>query len=189
MDTRQTEAKKRKHVDTFKPTHSQQNQPASTSRMQVEEGPNRSQIQQKNARKLSTNHNGIYDELSAKAKCISSVNILADRYESKVLNNNKVKMNAIKAEVHLAVTELLNGNGIQWLTFEDKQMRDIKVMIKVLHHSIDPTDIIQELNRKGLKARNATNKQKWLMAEQRQDHRAKGLQEVVPLDMSIVSFD
>jgi hypothetical protein len=67
-------------------------------------------------------------------------------------------------------------------------MRDIKVVIKDLHHSIDLTDIIQELNQKGLNAKNATNKQKWLTAEQRQDHRAKGLQEVVPLDMFILSF-
>jgi hypothetical protein len=49
-------------------------------------------------------------------------------------------------------------------------------MIKDLHHSIDPTDIIQELIQKGLKAKNATNKQKWRTAEQRQDRRAKGLQ-------------
>jgi hypothetical protein len=37
-------------------------------------------------------------------------------------------------------------------------MRDIKVMIKDLHHSIDPTYIVQKLNRKGLKAKNATKK-------------------------------
>jgi hypothetical protein len=58
-------------------------------------------------------------------------------------------------------------------------MRDIKVIIKDLHHSIDQTDIIHELNQKGLKAKNAKDKQKWLTAEQRQDRRAKGLQEVV----------
>jgi hypothetical protein len=33
-------------------------------------------------------------------------------------------------------------------------------MIKGLHHSIDLTDIVQELNQKGLKAKNATIKQK-----------------------------
>jgi UDP-glucose 6-dehydrogenase len=37
--------KKRKYADTFKPTHSPQNQSSSTSRAQVE-GPNRSQKQQ-----------------------------------------------------------------------------------------------------------------------------------------------
>jgi transcription initiation factor TFIIIB Brf1 subunit/transcription initiation factor TFIIB len=119
---------------------------------------------------------------------LSSINIPADCCQSKV-NNNKFRVNAINAEVYRAITALLNDKGIQWHTFEDKQMRDIKVMIKVLHHSIDQTDIIQEPNRKGLKAKNARNKQKWLTAEQRQDRRVKGLQEVVPLDMFITSFD
>jgi hypothetical protein len=89
---------------------------------------------------------------------LSSVNIPADSYESKVLNNNKVKINAINAEVHRAITAFLNNKGTLWHTFEDKQMRDIKVMIKDLHHSTDSSDIIQELNQKGLKAKNATNK-------------------------------
>jgi hypothetical protein len=79
--------------------------------------------------------------------------------------------------------------SIQWQTFQGKQMSDIKVIIKDLQHSIDPADIIKELNQKGLKAKNATNKQKWDTAEQRQDRRAKGLQEVEPSDMFIVSFD
>ena len=62
-------------------------------------------------------------------------------------------------------------------------------MIKDLHHSINPVDIIKDLNQNGLKAKNATNKQKWLTAEQKKDRRALGLKEVVPLDMFIVSFD
>jgi hypothetical protein len=44
--------------------------------------------------------------------------------------------------------------------YENKQMRDIKLMIKDLGYSIDPTDIIQNLNQKGLKVKNATNKQR-----------------------------
>jgi hypothetical protein len=45
--------KRRKYADTFKSTHSPQNQSAFTSQMQVEEGPDGSQIQQnkKNSRK------------------------------------------------------------------------------------------------------------------------------------------
>jgi hypothetical protein len=191
MGTRQKEPpqKKRKYTDTFKPTHSPQIQSASTSRMQVKEGPNRSQIQQKICEEtppiIIENMTNYPQMISA----LSSVNIPADYYQSKVLNYSEVKINIINAEAYRAIIALLDDKGIQWLTFEVKQMRDIKVMIKDLHHSIDPTDIIQELNQKGLKAKNATNKQKWLTAEQKQDHRAKRLQEVVPLDMSIVSFD
>jgi hypothetical protein len=51
---------------------------------------------------------------------LSSVNISAVSYASKVHNNNKVKINAINAEVYRSITAFLNNKGIQKHTFEDK---------------------------------------------------------------------
>jgi hypothetical protein len=52
--------------------------------------------------------------------------------------------------------------------------RDIKVMIKNLHHSYQPINIVRSLNDQGLQALNSTPKLKWKPKE--------------PLDMLIVSF-
>jgi hypothetical protein len=120
---------------------------------------------------------------------LSVLNIPPGGFLSKLLSNNRVKINATTADTYRAITALLNNKGMQWHSYEDKQNRDIRVMIKGLHHSIDPTDIVSCLNQLGLKAKNAINKQKWLSVEQKQERKANGLQDVVPLDMFIVSFD
>ena len=122
-------------------------------------------------------------------EAFASTKIPVDCYQTKVMNNNKIKISATNPKAYQTITALLNNSKAQWHSFENKQTRDIRVMVKNLHHSIDPTDIINNLNQRGLKAKNATNKHKWFTANQKEDRRAKGLPEVVPLDMFIVSFD
>jgi hypothetical protein len=120
---------------------------------------------------------------------LTAANIPLDGYQVKLLNNNRIKISSATPNIYRAITSLLNIKGIQWHSYEDKQNRDIRVMIKNLHHSIDPTDIVNQLNQQGLKATSAVNKQKWLTVEQKLERRTNGLPEVVPLDMFIVSFD
>ncbi|PNF20024.1 hypothetical protein B7P43_G05948 [Cryptotermes secundus] len=182
--------RKRKHVGTPESAHpAKKKHPTPASKGNEEKVPNRSQTQQQNVSKpppiVIENMTNYKQMLNA----LTSANIPLDGYQSKLLNNNRVKVNTTTAETYRAITALLNNKGIQWHSFEDKQTRDIKVMVKDLHHSIDPIDIVNHFNQQGLKAKNATNKQKWLTAEQKQESRAEGLQEVVPLDIFIVSFD
>jgi hypothetical protein len=61
-----------------------------------------------------------------------------------------------------------------WFSYENKQNRDIKVMIKNLHLSYQPINILRSLNDQGLQAMNATPKLKWKTKE--------------PLDIFTVSF-
>jgi hypothetical protein len=56
------------------------------------------------------------------------------------------------------LTNSLKTNHILWFFYETKQNRDIKVMIKNLHHSYQPINILHSLNDQGLQALNATPK-------------------------------
>jgi hypothetical protein len=55
----------------------------------------------------------------------------------------------------------LKANHIPWFFYENKQNRDIKVMIKNLHHSYQPMNILRSLNDQSLQALNATPKLEW----------------------------
>lgn len=187
MHVKQKE-KKRKHRSSPEPRHPPEKPPEKqpTSASQVE---NKEQIPHKNIRKpppiIIENMINYQQMLNA----FADAKIQADCFQNKLLNNSKVKINATEPGTYRAITVLLNSRQIQWHSFEDKQTRDIKVMIKDLHHTTGLVNIFSHINQRGLKANNAANKQKWLSAQQKQQRRAKGLQEVVPLDMFIVSFD
>ena len=83
------------------------------------------------------------------------------------MNNNKAKVNAVDAITYSNITGALNKIGnVAWYSFENKQNRDIKVMIKNLHHSYSPQYIIMDISQRyKLVVKNATNKRKWLSAE------------------------
>jgi hypothetical protein len=65
----------------------------------------------------------------------------------------------------------LNTNNIPWFFYENKQNRDITIMIKNLHHFYQPINVLHSLNDEAL---NATPKLKWKTEE--------------PPNMFIVSF-
>ena len=100
-------------------------------------------------------------------------------------------MTKVNAVTYSNITGALNKTGnAAWYSFENKQNRDIKVMIKNLHHSYSPQDIIMDISQRyKLAVKNATNKRKWLSAEQKKERRSNGQPEEIPLDMFIVSFD
>jgi hypothetical protein len=95
-------------------------------------------------------------------------------YQTKLMNNGINKVNVSSDHAYRMLTQTLKSNNIPWFSYEDKQNRDIKVMIKNLHHSFQPVNILHSLKEQGFQALNATPKLKWRTKE--------------PLDMFIVSF-
>jgi hypothetical protein len=55
--------------------------------------------------------------------------------------------------------------NISWLSYENKQKRDIIIMIKNLHYSYQPVNILRILSEQGFQAWNATPKLKWKTKE------------------------
>lgn len=95
-------------------------------------------------------------------------------FQTKLLNNGVNKINVSSEHAYRAVTSELKKQNVSWYSYENKQNRNIKVMIKNIHHSFSPISILNDLHAQGLEALNATPKLKWKTKE--------------PLDMFIVSF-
>jgi len=52
---------------------------------------------------------------------------------------------------------MLNEAQFIWFTYENKQTRHIRVIVKKLHNSCTPEQIVQELRRKGYQILDAVN--------------------------------
>lgn len=93
----------------------------------------------------------------------------------KLIDKDSYKINLFDSLDYRKITNILNKSQSAWHSYENKQTREIRVMIKDLHYSCDPSDIVTDLVRQGYKATSAVNKLKWKTKE--------------PLNMFIVSFD
>ena len=101
--------------------------------------------------------------------------VVKSNFIIKLLNNEVYKINVFDSDEYRAVTKLLNAEKMNWYSFENKQTRPIKVVIKNLHHSWSSRDIVENLKAQNFNAISAINKLKFQTKE--------------PLDMFLVSFD
>lgn len=79
----------------------------------------------------------------------------------KMMSGDSVKVNAANDEVYRALTEALNIKKCLWHSYENKQDRPIRVMVKKLHHTCKPDRIMEDLGDKGFKILEAVNKLSW----------------------------
>lgn len=93
----------------------------------------------------------------------------------KLISKDSYKINLFNSLEYRAITAILNKSQSSWHSYENKQTRQIKVMIKDLHFSCDPKDIVEDLIQQGYKDTKATNKLKYKTIE--------------PLNMFIAEFD
>lgn len=98
-----------------------------------------------------------------------------ENYTTKIVDNNKVKINLEDGESYRKTVQLLQKENLTFHTYENKQTRPIRVMAKGLDYSTEPEDIIEYLTRKGFKILKADAK---LSAKEKK-----------PLNMFILSFD
>jgi hypothetical protein len=81
------------------------------------------------------------------------------------MNNGITKVNVSSDYAYRILTNSLKANHIPWFSYENKQNRDINVMIKNLHNFYQPVNILHSLNDQSLQALNATPKLKWKTRE------------------------
>lgn len=98
-----------------------------------------------------------------------------DDFSIKLINNGIHKLNTKNSNDYRIITEKLNKLNISWYSYENKQSRPIRVMVKNLHRSCDPELIVSDLKAQGFKATEAVRKLKWKTKE--------------PLDMFLLTFD
>ena len=98
-----------------------------------------------------------------------------ETFKIKMLHGNCAKINASNEETYKIITSNLNENKYLWHSYENKQLRPIRVMAKKLHFTCKPERIVEDLQNKGLKIIEAVNKLRWKTKE--------------PLNMFVLSFE
>lgn len=98
-----------------------------------------------------------------------------DNFIMKLLNNNSIKINPKTGEDHRTISKILNESQKQWFSYENKQERPLRVMVKKLHHTCMPENIVSHLSKRGFKILEAVNKIGWRTKK--------------PLDMFFLSFE
>lgn len=115
---------------------------------------------------------GVKDYNDLCCKITSKVN--KENFKTKMLKNDSIKILPRSGEDHRFISTILNEDKSQWYSFENKQERPLRVMVKNLSHTIPPQSIVDELKEKGFQCLEAVNKIGWRSKE--------------PLDMFIISF-
>jgi hypothetical protein len=81
----------------------------------------------------------------------------AERFHTKTLSNNTVKVNTHSTEGYRQLIRYLNNENIVHHTYQLKQDRAYRIVLRDLHHSIPTEDIKEELRTYGHTARNIIN--------------------------------
>lgn len=106
---------------------------------------------------------------------IVNTEIGPENYTTKIVDNNKVKINLEDGESYRKTVQILQKENLMFHTYENKQTRPIRVMAKGLDYTTEPEEIIEYLTRKGFKIIKADAK--------------FSAKEKKPLNMFILSFD
>jgi hypothetical protein len=81
----------------------------------------------------------------------------ANGYLIRVLYDKQVKVQPKSSENYSAIIKALKENGTQFHTYQMKQDRSYRVVLKNMHHSTDTKDIAEELLKKNHKVRHIHN--------------------------------
>lgn len=81
----------------------------------------------------------------------------AETYHTRATANNTVKVNPHSPETYRKLVRYLREENIIHHTYQLKQERAYRIVIRDLHHSIPPDEIKNELESKGHKVRNIIN--------------------------------
>lgn len=80
-----------------------------------------------------------------------------EQYVTKSMADNTIKINTNTPESYRKLVKFLNENNIVHHTYQPKEERAYRVVIKHLHHSLNTNDIKEELQALGHKVRNIIN--------------------------------
>ena len=82
----------------------------------------------------------------------------AEQYKTKAMTNNVIKINVNTTETYRTVVRFMKDSNIIYHTYQLKEDKPYKVVLRNLHHSIPVEDIKEDLQKEGFKARNITHR-------------------------------
>ena len=80
-----------------------------------------------------------------------------EKYTTKSLTNNVIKINSVTPETYRNLIKYFKETNTYYHTYQLKEERAYRIVIKHLHHSTDTEDIRQELLELGHNSRNIIN--------------------------------
>jgi hypothetical protein len=91
---------------------------------------------------------------------IKRIRVIADdeQYCTKNMTNNVIKINCLTPETHRKLVRYFKDNNIVHHTYQLKEAKAYRIVLKYLHHSTDTEDIRQELLELGHNVRNIINR-------------------------------
>lgn len=103
------------------------------------------------------------------------------QYSATLMNNNQIKINVNSGTEYRELTKTINETQQQWHTYENKQERPIRIMVRNLHPTCDTEEIKAELEQKGFKILSVENKLKRI----KEDNQYK----YIKLPLFMLTFD
>lgn len=79
-------------------------------------------------------------------------------FQVKFISENSAKINTVNSESYRAAVSILEKENLTFHTYENKQSRPIRVMIKQLHYTCKPESIVESLSEQGFVVLGAVNK-------------------------------
>ncbi|XP_037955784.1 uncharacterized protein LOC119685542 [Teleopsis dalmanni] len=98
-----------------------------------------------------------------------------NKFSIRLLGNGTQKINVFDGDDYRSVTKSLSNSNFNWFSYENKQIRPIRVIVKNLHHSCEEESIVSDLQQQGFNALSAKNKLKQKTKE--------------PLDIFLLTFE
>lgn len=84
-------------------------------------------------------------------------NIAKDKYSIKILRNNQVKIQPLSSEKYLPIMEALKKKGTQGFTYQRKNNRKFKVVLRNMHSTTNLEELKEEIENKNHKVIKITN--------------------------------
>lgn len=82
---------------------------------------------------------------------------IKNNYFLKTISHNQIKIQPNNSDAYRKIVQTLNKNSVSFHTYQLKEQRSFRVVIRNLHHSISLDDLKQEIECKGHKVKNIYN--------------------------------
>jgi hypothetical protein len=80
-----------------------------------------------------------------------------EQYTTRSIANNTIKIKCTIPNTYRKLVKFMNENNIIYHTYQPKEERAYRIIIKYLHRSIDTKEVTEELSSQGHKVRNIIN--------------------------------
>ena len=88
-----------------------------------------------------------------------------EEFYRKAMSNSSVKVSALNPDTYRKLIKFLNDNDAAYYTYQMKEEKPYRVVIRNLHYSISEADINEALKDKGYEVRRVTNIRNWRTKE------------------------